>query len=87
MATQDTSNIKEKILSVLRRRGPGLPVHIATELKMSGLFASAFLSELVSEKKIKLSYMRVGNSPLYYIPGQEHMIEKFSGYLKSKEKW
>ncbi len=86
MPQQDTSEIKEKILSVLRRRGPSLPVHIANEIKTSILFASAFLSELVAEKKIRMSYLRVGNSPLYFIPGQEYSLEKFSQYLQSKEK-
>jgi len=86
MPTQDTSPIKEKILLVLQRRGPSLPVHIAGETGLSILFASAFLSELLSEKKIKISNMRVGSSPIYFIQGQEPMLEKFSQYLKSREK-
>jgi hypothetical protein len=86
MPVQDTSLIKEKIISVLKRNGPSLPVHIAREIDSSILFTSAFLSELVSEKKIKISNLKVGNSPLYLIEGQEHMIEKYSPYLKSKEK-
>lgn len=86
MPARDSSEIKEKILFVLRKRGPSLPVHIATELEISPLFASAFLAELVSEKKIKISNMKVGNSPLYLIAGQEPMLERFSQHLKSKEK-
>jgi hypothetical protein len=86
MPTKDTSEIKGKIISILRRNGPGLPVHIAKEIESSILFTSAFLSELASEKKIKISYMKVGNSPLYYLSGQESLLEKFSHYLKSKEK-
>ena len=86
MPTQDTSEIKEKIISILRRKGPGLPVHIAREIESSTLFTSAFLSELASERRIKISNMKVGNSPLYYLPGQEFLLEKFSHYLKSKEK-
>ncbi len=86
MPTQDTSEIKEKILSTLKRRGPSLPVHIARETGLSILFASAFLSELISEKKIRISNMRVGNSPIYLIQGQEFLLENFSQYLKSKEK-
>jgi hypothetical protein len=50
------------------------------------LFASAFLSELLTEQKIKMTHMRVGSSPVYYIPGQEEGLEKYSTYLKSKEK-
>ncbi len=86
MPTQDTSKIKERILFALRRRGPCLPVHIANEIETSILFSSAFLSELVSEKKIKISHMKVGSSPLYFLPGQEYLLERFSHHLKSKEK-
>ena len=86
MSAQDTSQIKEKILFTLKRRGPCLPVHIASEIETSILFASAFLSELFSEKKVKMSYMKVGSSSIYFIPGQEHLLERFSNHLKSKEK-
>jgi len=85
MPTQNSSEIKEKILFLLRKRGPSLPVHIAREIGLSILFASAFLSELVSERRIKISNMKVGNSPIYFIPGQESLLENFSQYLKSKE--
>jgi len=83
---QDTSKIKAQIISIFERRGPSLPVHVAKETGLSILFASAFLSELLSEKKIIMSNMRVGNSPVYFIPKQKIMLEKFAEYLKSKEK-
>ena len=86
MPKQDAAQIKEKILSILKIRGPLLPIYIANEIEMTMLFASAFLSELFSDKKIKMSYMKVGSSPLYFLPGQESQLEKYSNYLKSKEK-
>jgi len=86
MPAQDTSQIKEKIIFILKKRGPSLPVHIAQETGLSILFSSAFLSELIADKKIKTSNLRVGSSPLYLIPGQEFMLANFSQYLKSKEK-
>ena len=86
MATQDTSEIKKKIFFIFNQRGPSLPVHIAKGTGLSMLFASAFLSELLSERKIKMSYMKVGNSPIYYIPGQEVHLKNFAHYLNSKEK-
>ncbi len=86
MPAKDASEIKEKILLILKRRGPSLPVHIAKETELSILFASAFLSELLSEKKIKMSNMKIGSSPIYFISGQEPILEKSSQYLKSKEK-
>jgi len=86
MPTQDTTHIKNEIISIINRKGPSLPAHIASETDLSMLFASAFLSELLSEKRLKLSNMRVGNSPLYYIEGQEPRLESFAHHLKSKEK-
>jgi len=78
--------IKEKILSSMRIRGPILPVHMSKEIGMSILFTSAFLSELLSDKTIKISSMKVGGSPVYFLPGQESFLERYSPHLKSKEK-
>ena len=86
MAAQDTSQLKERIVSIIKLKGPSLPVHIAKGINQSMLFTSAFLSELLSEKKLKISKMRVGSSPIYLIQGQEEGIENFSNHLKSKEK-
>jgi hypothetical protein len=86
MPNQDTSQLKEKILSIIRSRGPSFPAHISSQVGMSILFTSAFLSELLSEKKLKISNMRIGSSPLYFISGQENLLERYSNSLKSKEK-
>lgn len=86
MPSQDTSKIKDDILNFLESKGPSLPIHIAQEIRLSPLFTSAFLSELFSEKRIKMSHLRVGSSPVYFLPHQEEGLEKFSGYLKNKEK-
>lgn len=86
MPMQDASKIKEEIINFLNIKGPSLPIHIAQEIKISPLFTSAFLSELFSEKKIKMSYLRIGSSPVYFLSGQEEGLEKYADYLKSKEK-
>ncbi|MDP2672822.1 MAG: hypothetical protein Q8O84_03350 [Nanoarchaeota archaeon] len=83
---QDHLQVKEKIISFIGMRGPSLPVHIGKEINTSILFTSAFLSELVSEKRLKISNLNVGNSHLYFIPGSEPLLEGFSQHLKSKEK-
>lgn len=86
MPTQDTTEIKEKILSILRQRGPSLPVHVSKDTGISMLFSSAFLSELIADKKVKISNMRVGGSPLYFISGQEPELANFSQHLNHKER-
>jgi len=86
MPAQDTSKTKEGIIEFLKINGPSLPVHIAHGAGLSQLFTSAFLSELFSEKKIRMSHLRVGSSPVYLLYGQEEGLEKYSNHLKSKEK-
>lgn len=75
----------EKILSIVRLNGPVLPVDIAKGLKTNILIASAYLSELVARKKIKISSVKVGGSPVYYVPGQEAKLDKFAENLNEKE--
>lgn len=86
MPLKDTTDVRDKIVLSIKEKGPTIPVFIAKEIGLSILFTSAFLSELLSEKRLKMSYMRIGSSPLYFVEGQEPMLEKFSHHLKSKEK-
>src|SRR3989344_3704595 len=81
-------NAKEmhaKILRFLSEQGPSLPMVIAKRIGISSLFASAFLSELVGERKVRISNLKVGGSPLYYLEGQEERLGEFSEYLHPKE--
>lgn len=82
----DVDEKKRKILELIRQRGPSLPIHVARGTELSMLFASAILSEMVSNKLLNVSSLKVGGSPLYYLPGQEEALENFSSYLSGKEK-
>jgi hypothetical protein len=82
----DAGLIKEKIMALIQAHGPSLPVFIANRTGLSIIFASAFLSELIADKRLKISHMRIGSSPLYFITGQEPQLENYSNYLKNKEK-
>ncbi len=83
---QKVLQTKERIMELIRQRGPELPVRIANTIKLSNIFTAAFMSELISEQKLKISNMRVGASPLYYIQGQEEQLQKYTDYLNHKEK-
>jgi hypothetical protein len=84
---QDPIKLKEQIVTIFKAKGPSIPVRIAKEINLSPLFASAFLSELLSEKTVKTSHMKMGGTPIYLIPGQEPQLESFAEqHLKSKEK-
>lgn len=77
---------KERILSHLESKGPSLPIGIAQALGVSTIFASAFLSELRVDRKIQMSAMRVGSSPVYYLPEHESQLATFSDYLNQRER-
>lgn len=82
----NVDEIKKKIIEVIKQRGPSLPIHISKATELSLLFASAILSEMVSNKILSVSRLKVGGSPLYYIAGQETALENFYNYLPAKEK-
>ncbi|MDP4039032.1 MAG: hypothetical protein Q8P57_00410 [Candidatus Pacearchaeota archaeon] len=83
---QKLNENKQKILYLIQSKGPSLPTRIANETKIQPLFASAFLAEMVSEKILKISNMKVGSSPIYYLKGQEEKLENFIEHLNHKEK-
>ena len=84
---RDAEEIKSRIMSFIQQNGPSIPIQVSKRIQMDGIFTAAFLSELLGEKKLKMTYMRVGSSPVYYLDGQEARIEKFGEqYLKSKER-
>lgn len=82
----DIEDKRQKVIDLIKQKGPVLPVHISGELGMNSLFSSAILSEMVSSKLLKLSGLKVGGSPLYFLAGQESMLENFSKFLGGKEK-
>ncbi len=79
-------NLKEQIFNFVKSQGPVLPVQISQKFSSNTIFAGAILSELVSNKLIKISYAKIGGSPLYYVQGQEDKLSKLYDYLPSKEK-
>lgn len=79
-------DIKEKILQLIKEKGPVLPVEITKHINSNILMASAYLSELSSNGRLKISNIKVGGSPLYFLPGQEVQLQKFSDNLHEKEK-
>ena len=75
----------ERIIGVLKEKGPSLPMNLAKALSISSLFISAFLSELTNQKRIEVSNLKVGGSPLYYMRGQEEKLEEYYTYLHPRE--
>jgi CBS domain-containing protein len=84
--SQNLETQKERIKQFIEVNGPSLPVHISGHLKLDSMIAGAFLADLLADKELKISNLRVGNSPLYFLRGQEFQLEKFANYLPGKER-
>jgi hypothetical protein len=69
---------QDKILNFLKVVGPTLPSKVAKNISTEILLASAHLSDLASQGKVKISKLKVGGSPLYYIPGDEDKLYHFA---------
>ncbi len=79
-------DVRDKIIKLMGAKGPVLPVQVAKEIESTILIASAHLSELSSNKEVKISSLKVGSSPLYYLPGQGSKLQQFMDNLPGKEK-
>ena len=68
----------EKILEIVRL-GPTFPAKVAKALGGGGdtMLIGAILSTLISSGDLKVSTLKVGGSPLYYVPEQESKLKIF----------
>lgn len=77
---------EERILAFLRVSGPTTPTKVAKTINQSILLASAHLSDLISRKKVKISSLKIGGSPLYYLAGQEEQLFPYAaGNINPKD--
>ncbi|MBS3119074.1 hypothetical protein J4417_05370 [Candidatus Woesearchaeota archaeon] len=77
---------QDKIINLIRLKGPSIPRQIAQAIGSDLLFSSAHLSDLVSQGKLVVSHMKLDSTPLYYIPGQEAMLYNYLNCLNEKDR-
>ncbi|MBI2152046.1 hypothetical protein HYU21_04935, partial [Candidatus Woesearchaeota archaeon] len=78
--------VQDQILEFLNVTGPTIPTKVAKTIKTDIIIASAHLSDLAAQKKIRISSLKLGGSPLYYLPGQEEQLYNFAaGNLNPKD--
>lgn len=80
-----TVDVRDKIVQIVRSRGPLLPIQITKDLGVNVIMASAMLSELVDRKILRLSHTKVGGSPVYFVIGQEAKLQALRDKLNDKE--
>ncbi|HII15677.1 MAG TPA: hypothetical protein HA362_05170 [Nanoarchaeota archaeon] len=78
--------LKDKIISYIRVSGPVIPIQISKAFGGDTMFAGAVLSELISNRVLKITSAKIGGSPVYYMPGQEEKLEILRQHLGQKPK-
>ena len=79
-------HVHDQILEFLNITGPTIPAKVAKTIKTDIIIASAHLSDLASQRKIRISSLKFGGSPLYYLPGQEEQLYAFAaGNINTKD--
>ena len=78
-------DLREKALSYIKQHGPVIPVQLSKEIHTDVLMAGSILSELVANKAVKITYVKRGGSPFYYVAGQEYKLQNLKEHLHEKE--
>ncbi len=76
---------RDKIFDFVKK-SPVVPGNIAKELQTNTIMAGAMLAEMCDRKILKTSALRVGGSPLYYVPGTESLLLNFRQSLNEKDR-
>lgn len=76
---------RDEILDALKQKGPMVPNAIKKIVGGDTIILGAMLAELSSRKLVKISNVKRGGSPFYYLPGQEPQLEACMEYLPEKE--
>jgi|GEM_PF-6735505 len=76
---------REQILDYMRMQGPVLPVHVAKIVGKEIMFASAMLSEMASKNLIRISNLKIGGSPVYYLPEHADRLQNYLSNYGAKE--
>jgi len=76
---------RERIKQLIEQKGPCLPSNIYKELDTNILFASAMLGELVSTGTLKVTNLKHGSSPYYYLESHKEKLQDIAHLLNDKD--
>jgi len=76
----------DDVLRAIQMRGPLMPLDVRKFLgKGDSITIGATLSQLTASGKVKVTNLKRGGSPFYYVLGQEPKIENLYNNLKEKD--
>jgi hypothetical protein len=77
---------KEEIFQVIKVKGYVIPSDLTRQFRLDTFMIGALLSDLVREKKLQISRVKIGSSPVYYILEQREKLQDLYSYLSEKDK-
>jgi len=81
------TNILDRILELVQKNGPSLPVDISSKLGLDSFLASAYMQQLVEQGRLGVGKKFVGGSKIFFIPGQESTAEaKAKALIEASQK-
>ena len=76
---------RETIVGLVKQKGPCLPTDVYKELNTSPMFASAMLGEMVSRGILKVTHLKRGSSPYYYLEEEKSRLQEVAHFLNQKD--
>ncbi|PIN78608.1 hypothetical protein COV16_05780 [Candidatus Woesearchaeota archaeon CG10_big_fil_rev_8_21_14_0_10_34_8] len=77
---------KDNVLQVVKMKGYVVPSDLTRQFHVDTFIMGAVLSDLVREKKLIISHVKVGRSPVYYPPEHKSKLQDLYNYLNEKDK-
>jgi len=78
---------EEQVFNAVKSNGPLIPLDVRQLIKMGdSIIIGATLSTLVDRKLVKVTHIKRGGSPFYYVVGQEEKLSDLSKFLGEKDK-
>ena len=77
---------RESLLNLVKIRGPVLPADVYKQMGTDIMFAAAMLAELVSNRNVRITNVKMGGSTFYYVDGQEFKLQELMRHLNGKDR-
>lgn len=77
---------RESLLNLVKLKGPLLPADVYKQMGTDIMFAAAMLAELVSNRNVRITNVKMGGSPFYYVDGQEFKLQELMKHLNGKDR-
>ncbi len=78
---------KSEVFEVVKSHGPIIPIRIKKVIgRGDSVIVGAYLSQLLKSGDVKITSVKIGGSPFYYVSGQESKLDALSEHLNEKDK-